>query len=351
VSILLETVAERYGLGGIDDQGSVEGGYLSRNQIVGHGEDRYFLKQYRFRDEARIRAARIRAARIRAIHGAKFFFAQGDIPIILPLADVEGETFFSCQGHSYALFPFVAGRSFVRGRLPAAALRAMAETLARMHRLGHQARLPGVKTRSLGWGRKQIATFIAEVEVLQSIIAAKPIKDDFDELAAEVLQLRLTLAQQDAAESDPLLLDADHLIHGDFHEANLFFDDAGRVKAVFDLEKVCLWPRVLEVIRAVDFTCFSDGSQSGRAFGEENFAAALTFLNAYHQCYPLDRAELVNGYKNYFSKRVYGLWVETEHYLEHNDRVDGFLSGDRYFLQYFSTNFTSFIARIVTGIF
>lgn len=337
---LLETIAEKYTLAPPTHHQAVTGGYLSHNQIIGNQDSRYFLKQYRFQNEARIHA----------IHRAKFFFAEGDIPIILPLRTSSGETYFLFEGKAYALFPFVGGNHLKRGQVSETALLSMAETLAHMHLLGKGIALPGVKARAYGWARKNTSDFIAEVTKILDIISAKPIKDDFDALAEDTLRLKLTLAKQYANVPEPALSGADHLIHGDFHDANLFFDETERVKSVFDLEKVCYWPRVLELIRGVDFTCFSDGSQSGRAFADWNFAAAQTFLTAYHQRYPLERTELINGYTNYFVMRVHGLWVETEHYLNNNQRVDGFLSGEPNLLRYFSRNLEALIESIVEGL-
>ena len=338
---LLEVVANKYNIKPITFHKPVEGGYLSQNQIIGNQDAGYFLKQYRFQDERQIEA----------IHRAKFFFGRGNIPVILPLDRRSGKTYFSFEGQVYALFHFVSGRHLIRGQVPETALTAMAETLARMHLLGKGVDLPGIKARSFGWNREKTASLVTDAETILGMISAKPHKDDFDRLAEDALHLKLTLAQQYAGAPAPLLPGADHLIHGDFHDANLFFDEADRVKAVFDLERVCLWPRVLEIIRAVDFICFSDGSQSGRAFEDWNFVAAHTFLTAYHQRYPLDRVELINGYKNYFIRRVQGLWVETEHYLNNNCRVDGFLTGEPDLLRYFSQNLDTFIERIVEGVF
>lgn len=107
---------------------------------------------------------------------------------------------------------------------------------------------------------------------------------------------------------------------------------------------------MLELIRAIDFICFSDGSQSGRAFADWNFAAAHTLLATYHGHYPLDRTELINGFQTYLIQRVHGLWVETEHYLLDNHRVDGFLEGEPYLLRYFSENYEGFVERVVVGL-
>lgn len=340
MSILLTTLAQKYHLTPITHHQPVTGGYLSQNQIIGNQDARYFLKQYRFQNEARIQA----------IHRAKFFFAEGNIPIILPLATSCGETFFLFEGQAYALFPFIEGTHLRRGQVPETALVSIAETLAHMHLLGKGITLPGVKARRYGRARKTPSDFMAEATNILDIISTKPVKDDFDALAEDTLRLKLSLAQQYATSPEPSLPGADYLIHGDYHDANLFFDETKRVKSVFDLERVCTWPRVLELIRAVDFICFSDGSQSGRAFEDWNFTAAHTILMTYHGLYPLNRTELVNGYKAYLTMKVHGLWVETEHYLNDNQRVDGFLAGEPNLLRYFSQNLEAFTERIVADL-
>lgn len=92
-------------------------GVLSYNVILESGGKKYFLKQYT-----------IPECRIVGAHQAKYFFVSGGIPIVLPLSDVVGRTYFSYEGVYYALFPCVVGKRFERLHISEQAL----------HSAGHQ---------------------------------------------------------------------------------------------------------------------------------------------------------------------------------------------------------------------
>ena len=64
-----------YGIGPVHETQAVDAGFSARNSVVRTAEQAYFLKQYRFTDPKRLRAA----------HAAKFFFADAGLPALKPL--------------------------------------------------------------------------------------------------------------------------------------------------------------------------------------------------------------------------------------------------------------------------
>lgn len=315
----------------------VDEGYLSDNQIIGAGNANYFLKKYRFTQEKRIKT----------IHAVKFFFAEAGIPVILPLKNKHLASFFRFEDYYYSLFPFVTGRRLNRGNLPADALKASAKLLADLHRVGTNAEISSLREHSGAWNRKQ---FMAEAKRVLQVIEHKRSKDPFDELALETLNLKLALASRNNAQYDDFGLQNDHLIHGDYHEENLFFNENDQVKYVFDFEKTRLAPRTFEVIRSVNFICFSDTGYCP-VFDQQSFSNALIYLQTYHAHYPLRKNEFTNACKAYYLGKVHSLWVETEHYLHQNTRTDVFLKPELSFLKYFAKNDEIFIGRINKGLF
>jgi hypothetical protein len=77
----------------------VDKGFLTENHILFDSTNKYFLKRYRFDKKEKIEE----------IHNAKKYFAQGGIPVILPIIHKEGNTFLFFDGAYFALFPFVDG--------------------------------------------------------------------------------------------------------------------------------------------------------------------------------------------------------------------------------------------------
>ena len=337
-SALLTFISQTYPIEPIIDWQPVLQGYLSRNYVLKTETAAYFLKTYRFESVERVQIA----------HTAKAFFAEGGIPIILPIQDQSGQPFFQCAGRFYSLFPYISGRHSVRGNLSQTMLQSMATTLAELHLLSRKDPSPVKRLAGLAWDK---AALIRRADAILQIIANKRSLDDFDRLAEQSLSLKLSLARQNQIAYEDFQFTYDHLIHGDYHEANLFFDEADRVQAVFDLEKACLAPRVVEMVRSLIFTCFSDGTQGGCAFEDKNFADASIYLQAYHQRYPLHPTELKNGLRERYLGNFHSLWVEAEHYLNHNRRVDGFLEGSLRTLQYFSQYMEQFLEQIMHGVY
>ncbi len=73
-SELLQKIKRIYGFT-ISASEKVTKGYLSENFILYEGTLRFFLKKYRFSDPQRVRE----------VHSAKHYFAEGGIPVILPV--------------------------------------------------------------------------------------------------------------------------------------------------------------------------------------------------------------------------------------------------------------------------
>ncbi|HBI17665.1 MAG TPA: hypothetical protein DDY52_06020 [Candidatus Moranbacteria bacterium] len=131
------------------------------------------------------------------------------------------------------------------------------------------------------------------------------------------------------------------MVHGDFHEENLFFDKNGKVVAVFDWEKTNTYPRVLEVFRAMWFLCFYDG------YSGKRFKRAKIFLRKYDETYPLNKKELRNGIEAWYLNQLHSAWVLDEVYIKNNSRVKVLFKSYVTFLNYQSKNLEKFSERIL----
>ena len=96
----------------------VNKGFLSENHIF-QGDNKYFLKRYRFDKQDRIEE----------IHSAKRYFADGGIPVILPITNTKGNTLFFFENGYFALFPFVSDIQLERGYLTDTAVISFGEML------------------------------------------------------------------------------------------------------------------------------------------------------------------------------------------------------------------------------
>ena len=329
---LVQPALHHYAIPAIRQIAPVSAGFLSRNWRVETTEATYFLKQYRFEQEDRVRAA----------HAAKFFFANTGIPAILPLPHKSGDTILHVDGKYYGLFPFVEGGQYQRDEIPRAALESMAQMQAFIHRAGRAVRLPPVRVRD---GSKNYARFLARAEQIRRQIPREN-PATFDQLARRTLDLKLRLAAQHRAAIEQIKLTPDHLVHGDYHSDNLFFDAQQQVSHIFDWERTETTARGLHLVRTIAFDCFERADNYMAVYSDENFEKARRYLRAYHDVYPIRRSEFARACRVWYLQMMISLWVERTHYLDGSERVDVFLQSEHGMLQYYAAHFEEYVERI-----
>ncbi len=304
-------------------------GYLGRNFALETPNRKLFLKGYRKTDRSKIEA----------VHTAKIFFATRGIPIILPYVNEEKTTIFEYEGTLYALFPFVEGRSIRRSDRTPKAWSSTGSMLARIHLAGRSDYADIAVPKLKHWDRETLLEKAAKIE---EQIRAQDTQTDYDRLALKCVRLRQGLAKLNPIGPDQLGLVDDHLLHGDFHGHNIFYNDEDEVSHVFDLEKACIGPRAFEVARAVDFMCFAPH------FNEDGYEFAQLFLQAYNALYPLPKDELARGIMSYYLKAVHALWPESEHYFANSTRTDGLQEAELRRMEFYSEHLETYIDRLTS---
>ena len=322
---ILAKISELYGLQ-LKLENKVTKGFLSDNYVLTDGKTKYFLKKYRFEDPKRIKE----------IHLSKKYFSDGGIPVILPLPTRDGDTFFTINNENYSLFPFINGKQLERGQLTEAAGNSFAKTLAHIHLLGRDARLP-IEEKFSSWDKNEM---LERIKSIQEKIQEKTLLSDFDQLALEGLALKQKLVSSNTLTYEDLHLPSDHLIHGDYLEQNVFFHEDNTVSHVFDFEKSGYFPRSYELFRSMIYG-FLDKDHSPEGIGR--FA---NYINAYLEIYPMSKDEIKNGLTLFYLKAIHNTWVEKEHYLKNNNRVDEFLLSDFLRIQYLSESLDNLITML-----
>src|SRR5581483_1788859 len=130
MELLLGRIVELYGIK-LGSAEKITDGFLSDNYIVSNGDEKYFFKKYRFKN----------VERIKEIHSVKRYFSDGGIPVIMPILNNSGESFFEYEGGFYALFPFIDERKLKEADITDEALVSSAEMLSRLHLLGKESKL------------------------------------------------------------------------------------------------------------------------------------------------------------------------------------------------------------------
>lgn len=306
---LLQAIRTVYELPVIYAAEPVAKGVLSENWILSLDSQQLFLKKYRFDN----------VERIKEIHTAKHFFAQRGIPIILPKPTTADETYLVFEGRFYALFPFADAKQFERGHLTDAAIVSMAQTLARLHIAGKESPLVIVEDTFKPWDK---ARFTAKATPLIELIESIREPSSFDHLALEDLELKQRLIEANTTSLEDLGLPSNHLLHGDYLDHNLFFDEKDTVSHVFDLEKSQYGPRAYELIRSLMYSVIDED------FSDVSLQRARLYLDTYRSIYPMDDEEVRKGIELFFLKSIHNTWLQQEHYVLGNERPDQFLVPD-----------------------
>lgn len=315
---VLSKIVELYGLK-LKIENRVTEGFQTENHILTDGNQKYFLKKYTFEDPKRVKE----------IHVVKKYFSDGGIPVVLPLKTKNEETFFDIDNAYYALFPFVTGKQFERGKLPETAGYSFARVLAQLHLLGKRPDAPRIEETFTPFNKTKKLDLNA---IIEQKIKEKTSLDDFDRLALESLELKKRLISENLITYEELNLPSDHLIHGDYLEQNVFFDEHDTVSYVFDFEKSRYAPRVFELFRAMIYSVL--GTDTSPA----NIAKLKNCIDVYLEIYQMSKDEIKRGLVFFYLKEIHNIWVEREHYLKDNNRTDVFLAQGLARIKYLSEN-------------
>lgn len=307
----------------------VKEGYISVNSILIDDGKKYFLKQYGFDD----------IERIDNIHKVEDIFFKKDIPIVMPYECKDGSKVFTFKEKYYTLYPFVYGRMLRRENLSNQAISSLGNILGRIHLVSKDGYPSTVFRSKKYWDMEE---FVKEAERILLQIQNMKEKSDIDMKFAIYLEKKINMAKENDLRFENFNIKNDHLIHGDYHEKNVFFDnDVDEIKYVFDLDNTTIAPRSYELVRALDLTCLNLG------YDDECRSNAKVFLDSYRNVYDISKEELMDGFKVYFLKKVHSLWIATEHYVNNSTRVDCFLDNEISMLDFYSKGLEGLVEKLI----
>jgi Ser/Thr protein kinase RdoA (MazF antagonist) len=131
-------------------------------------------------------------------------------------------------------------------------------------------------------------------------------------MRAAIAKQRDLLDSLDALPPEAFATLPSQLLHGDFHDHQVLWDETG-VVAVVDWE---LWrsdPRVWELIRSLAFS---------QLLGEPGMDE---YLSGYRRFVQLSEEECRLGMRLWWQSRVVGVWVWAAYFLQGNERVLKFI--------------------------
>ena len=252
-------------------------------------------------------------SRVLGEHTALRHAAAQGIPVCPPVPLPNGETVVEQGGSLFALFSGASGQQIGRHSLSFQEVAAAGRCLARIHR--------AFEAFPIEQARRKQFTFdtpdtLARLTHLEEVIPAHEEQTEIEMAALRQLAERrewiVRTEAQDAAMQVRFAAMPSQIVHGDFQETNLFFDQ-GEVSAVIDWDQFGAAPRVWDILRSLDLML-------GLAP-----KPCRVFLNAYRSLSSLPEEELEEGaaWCGFLADR--NLWVYEAFFLNGNERVRPFL--------------------------
>lgn len=329
---LFKILGKEYGLGELLDVQKVEKGYLTKNYKLTAASDEFFLKQYGSKSSEELAFT----------HMVQNFFSSRSIPAVLPLLTLAGQSYISIQSQIYELYPYVYGISYERKDLTSPLMDSMGSVLGTMHEIGKKSNLSGLPSVKESRERANFDAFVTRAQELLVKIRRSGSYTDFDMAAEKSLNFKLQAVQalHNPNASVPEL-EADTLVHGDYQDQNIFFDEQGKIKYIFDFEKCKLSSRHSEIARALVLMCF------GLHADDRSYMLATSFINGYKKTNRIDPVAFNHALQTHINKIFCSTWVESEHYEKNNNATDSMLVENYRLLEYFFSNKEVFVDRIL----
>ncbi|WP_220196428.1 phosphotransferase enzyme family protein [Ktedonospora formicarum] len=286
-----------------------ETGTIHRILLLKTIEGSYALRAYRYTPDE--------CWRISCEHALIAYAQTHGLPVLSPLPLSNGESILEQEGHFYALFPIAPGQQIARGDLTLHEIMVMGRFLGELHQILVNYSHERVPHRSFTIDRTKTP---ATIDTIEKVIRSQPPGNGEDSQAlSRLAERRAWLATTPSVNLEDLSSLEQQVIHGDYQETNLFFED-GQVSAVIDWDQSYVAPRAWEVVRTLHYVCKL----------EKN--ACRTFLEAYRCILPLTSTELEVAAAAYGWVRAHDLWHYQAIYLKGISGCEPFCSQGHFFL-------------------
>ncbi len=140
------------------------------------------------------------------------------------------------------------------------------------------------------------AATLVKMDMLEGVIRSRPVLDEVDTQALAQLLRQRKLLTTSVGNVPSLARLEQQVIHGDYQEANLFFEK-DKVSAIIDWDQSYVAPRAWEVVRTLDYAFNLDAT------------LCRSFLHAYRTVQPLPQEDVNIAAENYGFKRMHDVWV------------------------------------------
>jgi Ser/Thr protein kinase RdoA (MazF antagonist) len=261
--------------------------------------------------------------RIEREHAAMAWAGERGIPVAPPLSDESGRTVHSIGGTFWSVFPWVEGRSLLRGAMTPGEAGSLGAMNGRLHAVLADWPAGDLHRNSeLSWDTEKS---IADLSRVDDLIRYYPAQTEEQLQVQGWLRDQLELLEGGAARpaSDFAGIPVQPT-HGDPHERNLMVGATGEPVAVVDWERFCLNPPAFEVLRTLTFAHLLD---------EPLITAFLAGYRAEHR---LDAGTIAPCVEFWWQSQLHNTWAYRDRFIKGNRAVEQFFGDGAAALRRFS---------------
>lgn len=305
----LAGVLERFGVRGACRIAATPLGTMNETYVVSRAAAPVVLRRHR----------RLERDVVEREHEVITYVRSRGVPTPVAVRADDGSAVVEHAGRLYSMFEYAVGHQLTPDQLSDGHARSMGVALARCH--DALADYPVSRCPSAGIWASPLPPFaetIDRIRTLLTCIKAWPGGGDQESWAVMRLQSRLEWIEPlDAVPGCERTPDA-QATHGDFQQANVFFDDSRAVAALID------WDTSKEGCPAVEAVrCMSLALRTHPVL-------CRAFVDGYRTIRPLAIEALDGAAEIWAAKQLQSLWLYEEVYVEGNDRVRAFIQPGRF---------------------
>ncbi len=281
----------------VDSVSAVSGGATNLVFCVRSNGAAYYLRRYR---------KQVREAVEREHAFIAHCNARG-VPAPLPIARASSTILQNDDGVCWAMFEAASGVQ--HDELTVDQARGSGIALAALHDASRSAVQGGFSSFQLSW---TAAAWAGRLARIREAIEQRPTRDTRDAHALDRVRQQTEWLTDPSC---PQRYDSAYpgqLIHGDYHQANLFFEGAD-VSAVIDWDNAVIMPRAFELVRACSFICQMDPERT------------RSLIEGYRAVARLTPAELEDGAAAWGAYADHHVWPLEELYLHDNAAARRFI--------------------------
>ena len=295
----LQSILEHWPLGVVSSVEEILSGAVNQVYRVQASLGHFYLRLYKTSERARVERE----------HALLEYVAAHNLPAVQTLPSRFGTSLIENGGKFGALYFESPGRQVPKSELTARHAQAAGKMLAQLHKALEPLPDVGYRKYSLSWVGPE---WVDRLRRIEAAILARPSLKEADRWVQQRLQAQIEWMQNPACEHSYVPKFPAQVLHGDFHQGNLFFQKE-TVCGVIDWDQAVYMPRAFEVVRVASYM-FDLQPEMTRIF-----------LKAYLDLNPLSSEELADGAKAWGCHSDHYVWAQEEIYFNNNERARVFI--------------------------